>query len=729
MDIYRDHRKLSLKNEEDKKYLDDYTQTYIDLSREEMQRTGYVDICNKIAMYVDGSPLPAGFSDDSLAELIRQNTQMFDMRKFQVKKDKQNVIFFSDNRIAEMERGYLAEFTRSKKTMKAEHDKNPKNDRLEWAMGKKAEQWERQKNIWMQVRQPAIRYMLRYQRGFTRPYFNAYKIKNIDDMGDITMEYYHPLSVLVDPFPTQKLLLNSRFIIPFKKVPLEEARLIFESMGKSRDSVIADTEADEIMSGGSVTSQTNINDQYVTIYYPEWRQFSLDSINLGIIAHDEYGNLNNRQLKALNGYCFEGIYNRALGMCYFSENKYTDPRDTDNYQFACGAYEDEQSDLSVLGMSRLGKALVIQDLLNVVLTLKLNSERQRQLIRGLINKKLSAAWGPQVLKDFMNIGTIAQVDFEELHLPDDFDIKKLITFLEMPDHSSGLSDLLVIIDNVIKRMTIRKEVLSGQLPTKSSEQMSGKLAQELKDSNSTLLQPIVQNIEWRAGNESNYIMKIWAEEFGEDEWVEITGGSKSDPKYIPIEGHWPSAKFYSYLSKAYPNMDLVEAGRKFAERSSVEIERRWKDPLTGRRYTPEEVEMNDIYHINSLKELDANGEQVGVHRFAYKVGLVFNADDTQYDDKVLAGQMFAKNPESIVLFEIFLEQQGGYWAENKDDIVEKYKNERDAMKRLEYIQSLGPEFWQAFQGFVQEWQIRQSAAKQQVQASGAQQNNMALQQA
>lgn len=699
MEQFKDHRKLKLSNTDDKKHLTDFVQSYIDLSKEELARTGYVDICNKIALSVEGHQMPVGFTDGALEEFVKQNIQNFDLRKFQVQKRKGNIIYFSDNRVGEMERGYVAEFTKAKKVLKPMHDTNPRNDRLEWAVGKFLEKWERRKRLWELVRIPVIRYMLRYNKAYTRPYYNPYRIKGLDDIGDISIDYFHPLSVLPDPYPDKKSTVNSRFIIPFKKIPLDQARLMFQSMGYDPDKVISDTEADTIMSNGMVEARTSINDQFVTVYLPEWKQFNLDSINLGIIQQDERGNLTPTQLQALNSYCFTGIYNTSLGLCDFRLNKYADPRDDDGWQFQTIPYEDEQSDLSVFGNSRIGKNVVLNDLLNVVLTVKLNSERHRMAIRGFIAKTLYQEWGKDTVQDFIDIGAILPVDLDAIG--PNVTLDNLLHIIQWPNESASLTELITIIDQVLKRNSIRKEILQGQLPTKTSEQMSGKLAKELKDSNATLLQPIVQSIELGVGLESGYIYRILAEEFGEDEWVEITDGKKEDPKYIPIEAHWPSARFYQYLGKAYPNLPPEQAAMKFSERSMVEIERKWRG-ADGEMLTPEQVEAGDIYHINSLKDQD--GE---IQRFGFNVSLTFDIDDTKYEDKVLAAQLFARNPDSATFFEIFLENQGGYWADNKDMLVEKYTSERDAMKKLQFIESLGPEFWAEFQQYAQQWMMSQ----------------------
>jgi hypothetical protein len=176
-----------------------------------------------------------------------------------------------------------------------------------------------------------------------------------------------------------------------------------------------------------------------------------------------------------------------------------------------------------------------------------------------------------------------------------------------------------------------------------------------------------------------------------------------------------------FLSKAYPGMPLIDAAKKFDEHNMVEVERlknqdgQYRDPATGMQLTSQQVEMSDKYHINSL--YDSDGE---LQQFTFKVDMVFNDEDTKYEDKVLAGQLFAKQPNSLVLFEIFLEQQGGYWSDNKDMILEKYKGENEAMKRLEYIQSLGPEFWQAFLGFAQQWQAQMAGGMVQQQGAGQQ---------
>jgi len=740
----RDHRTLRPKTEpKDKEYLDAYIENCKQTALQESQRVMYADICAKIALYCEGyqTPIPLGISDDSLSNFVKENFHQFSLNKFQVKKDENNIIFFSDNRVGEMKRGYIAEFTKAKKTMSPEHSSNPRHEKLEWGVKHWLNKWQKNKYFWEQVMVPTIEYMLMYNRGFIRQDYDSFKIRGIDNMGDIAIDYFHPCSVLMDPYPEKKHTLNSRFVIPFKKMPLWDAQLLVESLGGDPGKVVADSEYDEIMGGntGLQFARDIPNEEFVTFFYPEWKQLSLDKIGLGTVDVDEKGNLNKRELKALNSFCYQALYNSTLGTINFKLNKYADPKQSDDYQFACIPLEDEHSDITVLGLSRIGKALVIQDLLNVVLTVFLNNARAASIVRGFIAGKLVDSWGEdskKILKDLVNIGGLYKADFEALGIQD---IKQVIQMLEMPTAANAMiNDLLVIIDNVIKRQTIRKEVLTGQLPNKSSEQMSGTLARELKDSNETLLQPIIQNIEWAAGKCYRYQYNILAEEFGEDEWVQVTEGSKTDPKYIPIAAEWNLEKFNDYIQRQYLDVPLEQATKQFGEHSEVimEVDAKeeegndpftgqkvpiFRDRQTGRILTNKEVDERTTIYINSLMDRK-NGKK---HVFDFKVDLVFGVDDSKYEDKIIASQLFQKNPDSLVLFGIFLEMQGGYWADNKDQIIEDFKNEKDILKMVAMIEELGPEFIGILQKFIQAYQAQQMAKSQQEKAGtggGAQPN-------
>jgi hypothetical protein len=117
------------------------------------------------------------------------------------------------------------------------------------------------------------------------------------------------------------------------------------------------------------------------------------------------------------------------------------------------------------------------------------------------------------------------------------------------------------------------------------------------------------------------------------------------------------------------------------------------------------------------------------HTFDFKVDLIFGVDDSKYEDKIIASQLFQKNPDSLVLFGIMLEMQGGYWADNKDQILEDFKNEKDILKMVAMIEELGPEFMGILQKFIQTYQAQQAMKAQQEKAGAGSNQQQVPQQA
>lgn len=704
-----DHKKdFETWTKEEKDYFDSYIAGKIQLSERYLQNSGYADYCKKIALYVEGFQAPPGIETDALKQWVEQNYNLIDMNKFQVQYDKKGHLFFVDNYLGEIERGYYSEFTKVKKVSTIRQDKNPRNDGIEFAVKAWSSQFEHRKRIWEQVRNPVIRYMLRYNLGFTRSENNSL-VKVMDTLkegkgtpGDINMEYYHPASVLLDVTAIKKFMIDSSYIIPFKRVPLERAKVFFESLGVDPDKVEADNDSSHthtIYDGmeGLGVERTD----WVTIYFPEYKMLCLDKYKTAVFEYDERKQLIEQELKELSTYHFYGVYNKTLGWVKHLINPYADPHEHEQWQFNTVPYLFEQSDISVYVPGPIGKLLVINDMINIIESLLISDARKRVYLRAFVKKAVWDELGDnEVLNKLLAEGGIIPLDIQDLET----DLSKFIHFLELPDsHIQPLTELLQIMLNSLKRQGIRKEVLQGQLPNKTSEQMSGRLAREMKESNSTLLQPIVQNIEWAVGTENRIHYNMLAQEFGEDEWVEVTEQKKDDPKYLPIAKTTNTAGYIDYLSKAYPGLDPVSAHNKFKLRSDVQGEIRFKNPETGGILDPHEIENGeDTIRINHLK--DENGR---IMKFEFKIKMDFDLEDNELEEKVMITEMYKMHPDSLIWLEMFLESQGGTLAARKDEIIERVQNESRALQVMKVIEELGPEGIQAFMQFAKEWILRQ----------------------
>lgn len=703
-----DNRQLDLSIKEHKEYIDNDTAAKILESEKYMETCGIIDMYKKIALYCEGYQAPWGVSEDQMKSFVQKNYEMFDASKFQINKNRKGQLFFVDNRIGEIERGYVAEFTKVKKVSTVRQDKNPRNDGIEFAVKQWNSKLENRKRIWEQVRNPVIRYMLRYNLGFTRSTFNPFvNVKKVIEKGkgtpgDINMSYHHPATVLIDTTAIKKFMLESGHIIPFERMPLEKAKVYFESLGVDPETVLPDNNSSSARTIYDVPggSDTTANKEYVTVYYPEYRKLYCESYSTNVFEYDEKGKLTPAQLKELKSYYFVGVYTKSLGMVKHEINKYADPDEHDQWQFLTVPYLYEQSDVSIYGPGPMGKLMIIQDVINICSSLKLSDAKQRALLRAAMKKTLYESLTKDVVDAWISDGGVLPVEVQDL----DLDLSKVVHFLELPkEQIQKVDEILQMMDAAIKRLGIRKEVLQGQLPNSTAERMSGRLAREMKESNATLLQPIVQNIEWAVGTEQRLHYRMLAEEFGEDEWIEVLEAKKDDPKYLPIAKTTNLAGYIQYLAKAYPGLDPVSAHNKFKTRSDVKGEIRFKNPENGMLLDENDIMngSNDI-RINHLKDEDGSH-----YKFDFKVKMDFDIEDNELEEKVMITDMFKMNPRSLVWLELFLESQGGTLAARKDEIIERVKSENEAMQVMAVIEQLGPEGVQAFMAFAKEYMLRQ----------------------
>jgi hypothetical protein len=660
---------------DEKKKMDNFWKFRIQGSESYMQSIGILDLWDKIAQYIEGFQYPVGFWDNNFQTFVHKNAhKMFNVNSFQVHKDEAGFIFFADNRIGEIEKGYMGEFTGAKKMLHARHDDNPRNDGLEYAVKNYVSKHEYQYRVWEQVRTPSIRNMMRYNVGYERAMFNPFT--NIKKGGSIDVEYFYPWHVLIDPTAIKRFLLDSRYIIPFKVVPLEEAKTMLSALGVDPNKVKPDKNSD-IFTGkrNSVDFKYAQDEPTVTIYFPEARQMRLADYNEGMEV-TEKGELSDSQVKETIMEYYQGVYTKDLGMVYWYKNLYADPRMLNEWQFACAPYVNEHSDVTILSAGTLGKMLILQDILNVLQTMRLNNARQKSLIRGFVLKSVYDAWGKQLMDEVMSKGGFLPFPDEKVD-----ELDKVIKFIELPDQNEPIDEFLATVEGALKRQGIRQDVLAGRAPTKTSERMSGKLARELKQANATVLEPIVQAIEWTVGTTARRMYNILALEFDEDDWVEITDAKKNDPKYIPINAVKTLKEYNDYLQKAYPKMDPNEAAKKFEEHNDVrlmEIEN--TDDNGNLRDAKDVLEKYSKVEINHLRAKD--GSLAG---FTFKAVIDFDIEDNDLEQKILITKIYLQDPKNPVWADLFFHSQGGELEARADEFVEKLNNYYGAMPIIDAI--------------------------------------------
>lgn len=682
-----DHRQIeNTPSEPHRKYLKELFEYWINASEDELRATGMHDIWQRNAYYAESFQVPVGMSDEYLKEYVKGNNGRLDTKQFKVKKNKKNQIFFVDNKIGPIKNGYKAEFTKAKKVISSKADNNPKNDRLESAYKNFTSKYEKEHRIWENIRTPAIDYMLTYGLAWTNLTFNPFINWPI---GDIDMEYYHPKDVLVDTNATNKYFLGARYVIRKKKVELNEARRFFKRYGVKAETVQPDKDYDYSSYVYKGDDNRAYSDLFVTIYFVEYRMTYTDMITgdaefgIPLVDNEEDAGEEDRV------YYFKAIYNKNTGVVHHAINKYADPRKTLEWQFDTIPWFDEPSETRIYPISRVEKLTNIQDIVNITESVILDSARQRNIIRIAVKKKLRDKYG-ETYDKWEAYGGSLPVDEEE-------DISKAIKTVESPDIDPSIFSWLEIVERSLSNQALRKEVLQGQLPAKY-EYLSGKSLKELKESNATLLSPIDQNINWAATTEGNLFARIIGEEYEASEWVDIEDAKQNDPKFIPVNMTMTGLEFETYISMAYPNMDLRQAIAKFDENNYVETVINL--PEEERPFVDPEIIKSDFtdVHINYFK--DWNGK---AFKMNMRIEIDFDTEDNEFEDKMLATELL-KNGKFP--YEIWLEMQGGIFTARKDEILEKLREENQLQQMADEIAKRGPEFFQLVQNLAMEYDAR-----------------------
>ena len=574
-----------------------------------MAGIGIFDLWDKIARYIEGmqEPIPTwkdaypgglpvgAFIPGMQTMLSKYRGKMFNVNAFQVHKDQYGYIFFADNKIGDNEKQVLGEFTGVKKVLTARHSANPRRYGLEQAATNYINQYEEQRNLYDQITVPCIRNMLRYNIGYERCRYNPFS--NIARMGDIDIDYFYPWHVLIDPTSIKRFLLDSRYRIPFKPMPLSEARVFLQTFGIKPEKVRPDTDSATMLGRKSYINYHYYQDEpMVTIYFPEYRVLSLAGREA--LEVNEQGNLTKGEVQETVHQYYDMVFTKQLGTVYHRPNKYANPLLLDQDQFPTYPYLNKHSDISILCAGPLGEQLVYQDILNVVLSMKINNSRQRSLLRALMPESVYNKWEKKLVDQWASTGGIQKVD--DAMIRDIGGLDKVIHFAELPaSDNEALNEILPHITQAFDRAGIKNDILAGRLPTKTSERMSGKLAREIKQANATVLEPTVHAIQWAGKRRAARMYAIMAQEFTEDNWAEINDAKRTDPKRIPIRANWTTKEYVEYLKEAYPNLDPAEADKKFQEHNDVqkpELEN--TDERGTIRHENDIAQNQKIFHIN-----------------------------------------------------------------------------------------------------------------------------------
>ena len=697
---YIDARNIDLKNEDHRQYLKDRIEHWIELNENVIKTTGMFDIWNNNILYYEGYQCPVGFNEDWRKVVSQLNSKgLLDTTQFRLKKDEQDNVWFTNNKIGLVTDSVEATLTEARKEISVKSDDYPGNDGIENGVRQYLEYISKKKQLWEQLWIPCIR---TYSKLGLSWYDFLFDHRKNPPVGDITFNLYHPKDVYFDIYSKEMYYRDKNYIVKKKKLPIEEAirYLTSKPFNISIEDISADVEYDTFAGNYQGVSQLG-TDEFVTLYFVEYRQLATEKKRLsehyGIAMDDE---LHGDEIEFDTVYHYDAIYNRKLGVIYHAPSKYIDHSDFDNDQFATIPFYNKQSGVRIHPISDIEKLIIIQDAINITNSLVINNARQKNKLRAIVKRTLKDKYG-DLFEQFLNVGNVTfPVDEED-------DVRKAFDFVEFPDIPSEIPRMLEMFESTITSQGIIHESLAGEMPHKGN--ISGVAVSRLQERNLGRIGYKFTNINWATTQGGRRIYKMIAEEFTHEEYLRNQKIGKAQAKATPLNVVLTIEQYENFLKESYPGMDPEAAAQHFEEHNSVEIQYTTKD-LQGNPLPPDVIRREkSLVFINFMKDYDNKPWNLDV-----SVSVDYEATRNEMENTIIATEMRKNNEISLSDYYDFLP---GPFRVNKDKLIDNLMKERRALQLAKEIEAKGPEAEQFIEQSLQKYdeakQQQEQAAKQQ----------------
>lgn len=695
-DIYKlDCRKLDITKKLHKETIDEYIKYCTDLAYNEKVASNIFLVWQKCEMYYEGWQSP--ISNTAMKEWVKNNwmSNRIDTTKFYVKKSERNQIYHVDNKITDVVDGFISEYSKAEKTLTVDNDGDPKYDNIAKVIKRYIGKMENKtdKQVWTMTRLPSIENFALYGLGWDKIDFN-HRINT--PYGDLEYEYIHPRNVDVDPNCELKYFQDARFLSRRRKLELNEAREYVKRLGKDPKLVVPDsdyemTEVRRMMKNNQIDTQN-----WVTFYEFYYRKIYTDKNK--IYKEPKIMMLDDTEFEEDNIYYFNAIWNKTLGTLQHWTSPYVDPRNHKIWQFNLFPYCGRFSRVRLYPVSIVERLLNLQDIINITESLILDNARQKQVVRMIIHSALLKAEGPSFTKKLREGGLIPvdmPLGFENAKLSD------LFTEIKVADLPASIEKFLELALNSIKEQGIRQEPLQGKVPEKGGN-LSGVAISKMQRANRQMLSGYDTNIEWTVTQEGNFVYKVIATEYKEEQWIRIQDKKKDEPGYIPMCTYFDVKGYAEYLKTVYPNDDFKTAGMKFAKYNDVNIDYQIEDK-SGRKYTVEEAQNMTIIYVNYLTK--KNGEKFDLD---IKVMINFEAENDRMETLAMAESDLHNGNITI---DMVHQLRKGWFESHSDEILEKVEAHNQVMQIGKEVVDGGPELVQAVQQFIGQFAAQQEQKK------------------
>jgi hypothetical protein len=203
------------------------------------------------------------------------------------------------------------------------------------------------------------------------------------------------------------------------------------------------------------------------------------------------------------------------------------------------------------------------------------------------------------------------------------------------------------------------------------------------------------NIEWAVTQEGNFVYKVMAEEFTEEDYIKIQDRQKDEPGYIPICGVFGMDEYVAYLQKIYPNDDIIEASRKFGMFNDVNINYQLEGP-NGEKLSYEEIKKGKtVVYVNFLTKPGKEKFDLNI-----KVTVNFDSEADKMENLIQANQDFTTGN---LTYDMLLKMRGGWWEAHSEEIIEKRDNQNQILKIGKQVAELGSDFLPVLEKMIQQY--------------------------
>lgn len=673
-----DFRNINLKLSKDQDYLKALFEDWKQESRDARTKSGIEDIWRKSIEYYEGHQLPLGFSDNYLLQFVAKNDSGLDFSKSKfIKKDDKNQMYMIDNRIMDVIDGTLGEYTSVTKSTQVISDTITRNNGIERAIKELFGKYEKKKNIWTKVRMPAIRNQSKLGLGWTKLLDNP---KRNLPIGDIDFYSVHPSAVYFDPDDNTDFLDSNKYRIHSKRFSYQEAtEFLVEKYGVNPHDIIPDSDSDN-------QDDYRIDNPAIT------RRVTIDFIEFKKTYTEKY--INKSQVESLGidvdlgeleeeiDYYFYAVYNTHLGVLDFKINPNTFNTQVDFDKYTLTPYMNKRSELRQYPISDIEKLCNIQDLINITETLVLDNMRQRNLVRLLVRESLYEKYG-EAMDKWLRYGGVFPIDDE------DGDMSKVFKEVDIQELPPVTKDFLTIVLESFQNQTDRREPLQGDYP---NQLLSGKAIQLIQGQGRRKLSYKDIAINYAGTQESMKMYTLFATQFTEEDYVNVLGAKKGDPKVVLFNAKRTLPEYEQVLDDAGLMDDTSKVMLKmlqpndpmyFQKKMAVlkPISEKFESINEVIFVTPKTMQENPLVNYSSTLVFINN---LSIEdKVTVSITLDFDIDKDKNEEKAIAMQLYG-NGSGDYDFKFLLDDLGGKFADNKEEILAQ----RDKNKQLLQVQKM-----------------------------------------